>query len=346
MARRAARPPHSRRGGGLALGLGALLLLACGEAPDAPPAAPVEQYSAFGDRIPRDLEDAVAECYRRVPETFRAEYASLPESEAVGGTHLSFGAWMRRQWELWAGWDDGEPSRLRLWFEARGVRHGDNMSTAIQIAFWRSLNGRPCDIGSLLAEFPELVTPDPAAEMSDHWPVLPGTDTIRGSAAITQVVVDAEGRTKHGGQVYPSEQLLEVLFTNAEIQRDEADGEKPSLTAVRLQCHRDAPFAAARAAMRACADPAVRIRRVFFAVRHPETGAFETVAASPAILRAAGPPLPPEGPDTAVIHTTAETRVGEVVARLADLRRAGCRRVVFRDAADPASDFLVTLGGE
>jgi hypothetical protein len=161
-----------------------------------------------------------------------------------------------------------------------------------------------------------------------------------------RIRVDLEGRVEVHGMQRVGVDLVESLFLDAELARDGDDADSPSRIAVRFQCHRDAPFRAVREVMRACGDPTVRILRIQFAVRHPKTGAPGCIAARlPAVWKGV-PPAPPDGPDTAVVRTSEETTVGEVVARLVGLRRSGFTRAVFRDAAEPDSPIVVSLGGE
>jgi biopolymer transport protein ExbD len=69
------------------------------------------------------------------------------------------------------------------------------------------------------------------------------------------------------GTEYNLEQLKEILFTNAEIKRDEEDPNRPSEIYVLIRCDEEIRWREVQWVMQACADPAVRIYKLQFATR-------------------------------------------------------------------------------
>jgi biopolymer transport protein ExbD len=74
---------------------------------------------------------------------------------------------------------------------------------------------------------------------------------------------DIEVKVK--GIPYSLEKLKEILFTYAELKRDEKDPNKPSEVFVLIRCDKDIRWREVQWVMQSCADPAVRIYKLQFA---------------------------------------------------------------------------------
>jgi len=120
--------------------LGSLLLFVCLSA--SAQVAPNEeqaQQPAPEIYIPTDLEDCFAELMRILkPEDIQA-MRDRTEADLIE-YHFGMGMWMRNNWGLWQG------SRLSEWFNAKGIRHPDDMSGIILNSFWRHLHGKDIDL--------------------------------------------------------------------------------------------------------------------------------------------------------------------------------------------------------
>ena len=57
------------------------------------------------------------------------------------------GQWLRNNWGLWSG------SRLKEWFEDRGIFHTDDMSAIILTSFWREVNGEPIKLDEQIKSY-------------------------------------------------------------------------------------------------------------------------------------------------------------------------------------------------
>jgi len=102
-----------------------LLLLACGPA-------------HFGKRyiIPKDLDDSLVKL-DGILSTENIEKIKDSKEEDLVQFHMGLGLWIRNSWRLWAN------SRLKKWFNAKGIHHPDDMSGIIIDSYWRKLNGKP-----------------------------------------------------------------------------------------------------------------------------------------------------------------------------------------------------------
>jgi hypothetical protein len=87
-----------------------------------------------GVYVPRDVEDAMRELDRMLPEEVIAD---MKTRVPIYDYHHSIGMWMRNNWGLWGG------SRLQDYFMRQGIRHPDEMSGVILRAYRRHLRSLP-----------------------------------------------------------------------------------------------------------------------------------------------------------------------------------------------------------
>ncbi len=118
-----------------ALLIAILVFACCAIAQDKP-----KEDRTVGERkeiyIPKDLEDRIVELKKLLkPEDIEKMKAGT-ENEMIQ-YHFGLGMWMRNNWGLWRG------SRLARWFNAKGIKHPDDMSGIILYSFWRHLNQKP-----------------------------------------------------------------------------------------------------------------------------------------------------------------------------------------------------------
>jgi hypothetical protein len=91
---------------------------------------------AYGYYIPENLEDSYKELKRAMSPEYQEYFKNLELEKVLDDEQLSLGLWMREYWGLHSG------SRLRLFFNQKGIKMPDNMSGAILEGFWNHLNGR------------------------------------------------------------------------------------------------------------------------------------------------------------------------------------------------------------
>lgn len=95
--------------------------------------ATVEVDEAY---IPKDLAD----CFVQLKKLLKPEEVERMRSgteDDMNRYHFGLGMWIRNNWGLWGG------SPLAKWFNARGIKHPDDMSGIILDSFWRHLNDKP-----------------------------------------------------------------------------------------------------------------------------------------------------------------------------------------------------------
>lgn len=92
--------------------------------------------SLRGVYIPKDLEDCLIQIDKFWSDSTKMKVRQWTEDEFSGKAHLSFGMWMRNNWQLWGG------SRLSKYFNDKGVYHPDDMSGIILYSYHRHLTGK------------------------------------------------------------------------------------------------------------------------------------------------------------------------------------------------------------
>ncbi len=89
---------------------------------------------------PANLEEAVIQLTKILPDKTQQEVFSMTEEEFLGGSHFGLGMWIRNNWELWRG---GE---LAKEFNAKGIFHPDDMSGIILKCFYRQLHNQDWEL--------------------------------------------------------------------------------------------------------------------------------------------------------------------------------------------------------
>jgi Domain of unknown function (DUF6794) len=333
-----------------------------------------------GIRIPTDFEDALEELERILDPAVRDEIRFLDVDDA-GRLHLGLGMWLRHNWKLWD-WGDGEESQLRNWFTERDVNNADLMSALLLHNLVLKLQGRPLVIEEQLATIRKANREPEVA--------LPRTGTIgptvrklgrRLDERVLRFTATAEGALTERRRELPGRELLEYVFVMSETAQNLEHPEQPSEIFILIRAHRAASWSVIRRLLEACADPAVRVYKVIFAVESETDGepgtlaAFQPIAFAPpddhryqsrelpgqmrlCLSRLNGKPPSLDGlfaalreSDPAWKSVPAVIRPGDEVATETVLRafdlllRAGARWVFFGPAPEEGSRQGVSLNG-
>jgi len=80
---------------------------------------------------PINLEEAVIQLTKILPDTTQQKILAMTEDEFLGGFHFGLGMWIRNNWGLWRG---GE---LAKDFNDKGIFHPDDMSGIILKCYYR-----------------------------------------------------------------------------------------------------------------------------------------------------------------------------------------------------------------
>jgi hypothetical protein len=83
---------------------------------------------------PVNLEEAVIQLTKILPDTTQQKILLMTENEFLGGSHFGLGMWIRNNWGLWRG---GE---LAKEFNVKGIFHPDDMSGIILKCYYRQLH--------------------------------------------------------------------------------------------------------------------------------------------------------------------------------------------------------------
>ena len=73
-------------------------------------------------------------------------FSSRKEEDLIGEYHRGLGTHIRIEFGLW------KNSDLKIWFESKGVKHPDSMSSVLIGALHRRMNGKPINLRELLKE--------------------------------------------------------------------------------------------------------------------------------------------------------------------------------------------------
>lgn len=86
--------------------------------------------------LPATLEEAMDQLESRMSEEFRRTF----KKEDPVLYHFGLGTSIRNCYGLWSG------SKLAAWFNRKGIRHPDDMSSIILTSLHRRMNGKPIDL--------------------------------------------------------------------------------------------------------------------------------------------------------------------------------------------------------
>lgn len=100
--------------------------------------------SPAGVYVPADLGDCFRELDSMLSSSTIAEIRDCDEAYLVLH-HFGLSMWMRNNWGLWSA-----DSRLKRYFDGRGVDQADSASSIILTAYWHYLNGHPVDSQRLI----------------------------------------------------------------------------------------------------------------------------------------------------------------------------------------------------
>ena len=87
--------------------------------------------------IPKDLDDCFEGLRKLFDDSDLKDFVENSKEDDMYKYHHGLGRWLRNNWGLWGG------SRLKDWFEERGILHGDDMSGIILTSFWRQTHNEP-----------------------------------------------------------------------------------------------------------------------------------------------------------------------------------------------------------
>ncbi len=105
--------------------------------------------SIRGQYIPKDIEDCFKQIDKFWSDSTKIKIKQLTEEKFSSNAHLSFGMWMRNNWQLWGG------SRLSKYFNDKGIYHPDDMSGIILDSYHRYLTGKDIQLDKQI-EFYQL----------------------------------------------------------------------------------------------------------------------------------------------------------------------------------------------
>lgn len=88
-----------------------------------------------------EIPAPVAAGMRRLEQMLSPEEIAQFKVDDPARAHFNLGRRIRNEWGLWGG-----ESPLVEWFQARGIRHPDDMSAILLTAWHRKLNGKPPEI--------------------------------------------------------------------------------------------------------------------------------------------------------------------------------------------------------
>lgn len=109
--------------------------------------------SINGIYIPYNLED----CFNQIDifwtDSVKSEVKNMTEEEFGANAHFGIGMWIRNNWGLWSG------SRLRLYFNHKGVYHPDDISSIILTSYYRRLTNKEIDLSGQINEIQDYWKP-------------------------------------------------------------------------------------------------------------------------------------------------------------------------------------------
>jgi len=97
--------------------------------------------------IPTTLEEAIVALDTHLEDIDREEIKNTDEETFTVEMHHCMGRWIRNEWGLW------EVGPLKVWFEAKGVHHADDMSGIILTSYHRRMHDQPIKLEEQIAEY-------------------------------------------------------------------------------------------------------------------------------------------------------------------------------------------------
>ena len=94
---------------------------------------------------PVNLEEAVLQLTRILPDTTQQNIHSMTEDEFLVGSHFGMGMWIRNNWKLWRG------GQLADYFKTKGIFHPDDMSGIILKCYYRQLHNQEWELEEQIA---------------------------------------------------------------------------------------------------------------------------------------------------------------------------------------------------
>lgn len=98
--------------------------------------------------IPSTLDEAVDTLVASLSQIDRAYIEATPRAEFGPSIHMSAGMALRNELHLWQ-----KDAPLSVWFRARGVWHGDDMSAIILDALWCCVHEVAFDLDAEVAYY-------------------------------------------------------------------------------------------------------------------------------------------------------------------------------------------------
>jgi len=112
-------------------------------------------------KVPVDVESCIKILIEDSDEKGLKEWAQESEDNAIFEAHHTMGRLLRNDWGLWG---VGEPTEIHKWFNKRGIKHGDDISTIILISLHRHLNGVEMNLEGQLERYWKYWTLEQPAE--------------------------------------------------------------------------------------------------------------------------------------------------------------------------------------
>jgi len=89
---------------------------------------------------PENLEEAVQQLIKILPDTTQQKVLSMTENEFVSGSHFGLGMWIRNSWINWG------KRKLSKYFESIGIFHYDDKSGIILTCYYRQLHNQEWEL--------------------------------------------------------------------------------------------------------------------------------------------------------------------------------------------------------
>ncbi|MEM6736903.1 MAG: DUF6794 domain-containing protein [Bacteroidota bacterium] len=100
-----------------------------------------------GVYVPQNLDEALAVLDTSFSEFEKDKIRTMNEDDFLGDYHMGTGLWIRNNWGLWSG------SRLKRYFDRKGIKHPDDMSGLILTSWFRSISGTDIDLKSQIDDY-------------------------------------------------------------------------------------------------------------------------------------------------------------------------------------------------
>lgn len=96
--------------------------------------------------MPETLDEAL-NAFDEIDMADLSAWIQMSEEHAIVIAHHGVGRLIRNEWHLWRG------GKLSQWFNERGVKHADDMSSIILTSLHRKKNGKDIDLEGQIVKY-------------------------------------------------------------------------------------------------------------------------------------------------------------------------------------------------